>query len=125
MRAALSAIEWPDDELSVFATLRGSLFAIDDGALLAYRHQFKRLHPFRVPDPPLPDALQQIAEVLAILRELHRHRNRRPVAETIDRLLEETRAPAGFVLRPSGEQVLANVLRIAELARAYEAAGGL
>jgi ATP-dependent exoDNAse (exonuclease V) beta subunit len=31
MRAALAAIEWPDDELSVFATLRGALFAIDDG----------------------------------------------------------------------------------------------
>ena len=28
--AALSAIEWPDDELSVFATLKGSLFAVDD-----------------------------------------------------------------------------------------------
>src|SRR4029079_10779661 len=26
IRAALAAIEWPDDELSVFATLRGSLF---------------------------------------------------------------------------------------------------
>ena len=26
LRAALTAIEWPDDELSVFATLKGSLF---------------------------------------------------------------------------------------------------
>ena len=38
MRAALAAIEWPDDELSVFATLRGALFAIDDETLLEYRH---------------------------------------------------------------------------------------
>ena len=29
IRAALAAVEWPDDELSVFATLKGSLFAID------------------------------------------------------------------------------------------------
>ena len=28
IRAALAAIEWPDDELSVFATLRGPFFAI-------------------------------------------------------------------------------------------------
>jgi len=28
LRTALAAIEWPDDELAVFATLRGSLFAI-------------------------------------------------------------------------------------------------
>ncbi|MGH7329777.1 MAG: UvrD-helicase domain-containing protein, partial [Polyangiaceae bacterium] len=34
MRAALAAIEWPDDELNVFATLKGSLFAISDEVLL-------------------------------------------------------------------------------------------
>ena len=39
IRAALAAIEWPDDELSVFATLRGALFAIDDETLLEYRHR--------------------------------------------------------------------------------------
>ena len=37
LRAALAAIEWPEDELSVFATLRGSLFAISDEELLEYR----------------------------------------------------------------------------------------
>ena len=35
LRAALTAIEWPEDELSVFATLKGSLFAIPDDLLLA------------------------------------------------------------------------------------------
>ena len=30
IRAALTAIEWPDDELSVFATLRGPFFSIGD-----------------------------------------------------------------------------------------------
>ena len=49
MRAALAAVEHPDDELSVFATLRGSLFAIEDAALLEYHHRFGRLHPLRVP----------------------------------------------------------------------------
>ena len=49
LRAALAAIEWPDDELSVFATLRGALFAIDDETLLAYRHSTRVFHPFRVP----------------------------------------------------------------------------
>ena len=37
LRAALAAIEWPEDELSVFAALRGSLFAISDEELLEYR----------------------------------------------------------------------------------------
>ena len=39
LRAALTAIEWPDDELSVFATLKGSLFAIPDEMLLVAQAQ--------------------------------------------------------------------------------------
>lgn len=124
MRAALTAIEWPDDERSVFATLRGSLFAIGDAELLEYRHRFGRLHPFQTPNE-LPDPLAPVISALALLRALHRGRNDRPLAETINRLLTETRAHAGFALRPSGEQVLANVLHLAELARAYEASGGM
>ena len=39
--------------------------------------------------------------------------------------IEATRAHAGFVLWRGGEQVLANVLHIAELARQYEVDGGV
>lgn len=125
IRAALTAIEWPDDELSVFATLKGSLFAIRDDVLLEYRHKFGRFHPFRLPAEPLAGDLQAVIEGLNILQRLHRKRNYRPVAETLESLLKETRAHLAFALRPSGEQVLANVLHIAELARKYESSGGL
>ena len=57
--------------------------------------------------------------------ELHASRNYRPVADTIGRLIAETRAHAGFILWRGGEQVLANVLHISDLARRYEADGGL
>ena len=40
-------------------------------------------------------------------------------------LLDHTRAHVGFVLRPAGEQALANVLHVAELARQYEMSGGM
>ena len=125
LRAALTAIEWPDDELSVFATLRGFLFAVSDAALLEYRDRHRRLHPFRIPAEALAPHLEPVREALRILQKLHRERNRIPVAATIGRLLQETRAHAGFVLRPAGEQVLANVLHVPELARAYESSGGL
>jgi ATP-dependent exoDNAse (exonuclease V) beta subunit len=138
IRAALAAIEWPDDELSVFATLKGSLFAIDDGHLLEYRHRFGALHPFRVPNElggrsgnelalsGEPTAhLVPIADALRLLQDLHRGRNARPAADTIGRLLAETRAHVGFILRPAGEQALANVLHVAELARLYETGGGI
>jgi len=124
LRTALTAVEWPDDELSVFATLHGSLFAVGDDLLLEYRHLHKRVHPFRIPDA-LPERLEPVAAALRILAALHRGRNRRPIAETVNRLLETTRAHAGFVLRPSGEQALANVLHVAEQARSYETTGGI
>jgi ATP-dependent exoDNAse (exonuclease V) beta subunit len=132
LRTALTAIEWPDDELALFATLHGSLFAIGDEELLEYRHRFGRLHPFRLPpelEPAGDDAARErlapIVDAMALLARLHRRRNERPIAETIHLLLEATRAHAGFALRPSGEQVLANVLHVAEQARGYEREGGI
>jgi ATP-dependent exoDNAse (exonuclease V) beta subunit len=124
VRAALMAIEWPDDQLSVFAALRGALFAIGDEELLEYHHLYDRFHPFRVPESP-PSHLFPIRDALAFVASLHRHRNRRPVADTIGALLGATRAHVGLVLRPGGEQALANVLHVAELARQYELDGGM
>jgi len=127
LRVALGAMEWPDDELSVFATLKGPLFAIPDEMLLRYRHVNGPLHPFRIPDGSTGASLANapVNEALSILAELHRARNRRPFAATVNALLEATRAHAGFVLRPGGNQVLANVARVAELARSYELSGEL
>jgi ATP-dependent exoDNAse (exonuclease V) beta subunit len=124
LRAALMAVEWPDDHLSVFATLRGALFAIGDEELFEYFHLCRRFHPFRIPET-LPSHLGPIREALALLALLHRQRNRRAVADTISALLAATRAHVGFVLRPGGEQALANVLHVAELARQYELDGGM
>ncbi len=141
IRAALAAIEWPDDELAVFATLRGPFFAVGDEALLEWTHRFgtasagglKRFpfHPFRVPQifdgdtPPDVEHLRPIAGALALLRQLHRRRNYVPVAETLHTLLGATRAHVGFALRSGGEQALANALHVAELARQFEAGGGI
>jgi ATP-dependent helicase/nuclease subunit A len=124
LRAALAAIEWPEDELSVFAALRGSLFAISDEELLEYRHRIGRFHPFRIPND-FPANLAPIVEALKLLQALHRSRNRVPVATTIASLLEATRAHVGFALEHGGEQVLANVAHVGDLSRRYEAEGGL
>ena len=103
LRAALTAIEWPDDELSVFAALKGSLFAIPDGALLRFKQTSGTLHPFRRLPDPMDSEFQPIAEALALLAKLHRQRNWRPIVETVNALLKETRAHAGFALRPAGQ----------------------
>jgi len=117
IRNALAAIERPEDELAVFATLRGPFFALGDGALLAFRGRYRSLHPFfKVPDDA-PAPLVEVAKALAVLRSLHRGRNRRPIADTIGRLLAVTRAHAGLAVWPTGEQALANVTRLMDLAR--------
>src|SRR5262245_30176403 len=84
LRTALAAVEWPDDELSVYATLKGPLFAIGDEELIEYRQRFRRLHPYRLPrqdgaaredNGALPPSLEPIVDALALLRSLHGLRN--------------------------------------------------
>jgi len=122
IRAALSAIEWPDDELSVYATLRGPLFAFHDEELVAFKHALGPLYPLAYQaDTPVPEPHRPIAGALALLGELTGERNRRPIADTLGKLLAATRAHAGFAMWPAGEQALANVLRVLDLARKFEA----
>ncbi|HLL21031.1 MAG TPA: 3'-5' exonuclease, partial [Kofleriaceae bacterium] len=70
-----------------------------------------------------PAELADVAAALKILGELHRTRNRRPIADTLTRLLAATRAHAGIAIWPAGEQALANLFRVTDLARRFEATG--
>ncbi|RIK95991.1 MAG: ATP-dependent deoxyribonuclease subunit A [Proteobacteria bacterium] len=124
IRNALAAIEWPDDELRVFATLRGPLFALADDSLLAFRAAHRHLHPLRkLAAGALPDTQREVAEALAVLAELHAGRNHRPLAQTVSQLLAALRAHAGIANWPTGEQALANCLRAVDLARRFERRG--
>ncbi|MFQ5460379.1 MAG: UvrD-helicase domain-containing protein, partial [Anaerolineae bacterium] len=124
IRNALTAVEWPDDSLRVFATLRGPLFALGDDDLFAYRALVGPLHPLAPVDADGLEASDRaVAEALAILGALHRGRNRRPIAETVSRLLAAVRAHAGIAIWRNGEQALANCLRVADRARRFEGRG--
>jgi ATP-dependent helicase/nuclease subunit A len=129
LRNALAAIEWPDDELSVFATLRGPFFALNDETLLLFRQQVendgtlktRRLNPMRLIDrATIPPATVEVADALELFRDLHIGRNRRPIAQTIMMLLTAVRAHAGLALWPTGEQALANTQRLIDMARQFE-----
>ena len=132
LRNALTAIEWPDDELRVYATLRGPLFAFSDDALFMYRQtvsadgdlQIRRLNPMhRIGRVKLEPAAQEVADALTLLGRLHVGRNSRPIAQTILMMLDAVRAHAGIAMWPTGEQALANCLRMVDLARRYEQRG--
>ena len=123
-RNALRAIEWPDDEFSVYATLRGPFFAFHDEDLVAFRYEHGRLNPVAWVDKRLPhDTENELVDALQILGRLHRERNRRPIAATLMELLADTRAHAGIAIWPAGEQALANLMRVTDLARRFEVGG--
>jgi ATP-dependent helicase/nuclease subunit A len=120
LRAVLAAIERPDDALAVYATLRGPFVAFHDATLLKVKDELKQLHPLRqLPEQASAEA-QEVGGVLALLGQLHRRRNRRPIAETLAAFLSELRAHAGVAIWPTGEQALGNVLRVLDLSRGYE-----
>ncbi|MDX1393501.1 MAG: UvrD-helicase domain-containing protein [Gemmatimonadota bacterium] len=139
VRNALTAIEWPDDGLAVYGALRGPLFSLGDGTLFEFTSALggdgrsARLHPLRpfagyggpeeMREAGISERLVAVSEALDILGRLHRARNRRPLPETILRLLAAVRAHAGIAIWPTGEQALANVLRIVDRARAFERSG--
>jgi ATP-dependent exoDNAse (exonuclease V) beta subunit len=129
LRSAITAIEWPDDELNVFATLRGPFFALSDEALLVFRQRInddgkltiRRLNPMYPIDRAALDPLSlEVADALDLLRRLHVGRNYRPIAETLTTLLHAVRAHAGIALWQNGEQALANCQRLIDMARHFE-----
>ncbi len=132
LRAALTAVEFPDDEVAVYATLRGPLFGIPDEDLFLYRERRRgepNLRPGWAARAERPEGMPAIErEILAALQfldRLHRQRNHRPITLTIQDLLGEHRAESGFAFWRSSDQVFANLRRLAESARAFEAGGGL
>lgn len=122
LRTALFAIDRPDDELSVYATLRGPFFAFTDEALFAFKSALGKLHPLRPFDEAtLPEpSFAEVVKALGLLKHLHFERNARPVAATLHELLEKTRAHAGVAFWRAGAQALANVLQLAEVSRRHE-----
>jgi ATP-dependent exoDNAse (exonuclease V) beta subunit len=123
IRTALDAVEWPADEFAVYATLRGPLLAINDEDLLRFRAELRHLNPMRKVDGPEREKHPDVVAALELLRALHLGRNRRPVADTIEQLLSETRAHASLAMWPSGEQALANAIAVLDLARNADVRG--
>jgi hypothetical protein len=109
LRNALTALEWPDDELAVYATLKGPLFALADEDLFLWKEAVRRLHPFRVPNPR-PKARRRSARLWPARRALAQE-GTRPVSRR-SRGFWPARA-AGLIFLPAGEQALADVLHLA------------
>ncbi|MEM6956044.1 MAG: UvrD-helicase domain-containing protein, partial [Myxococcota bacterium] len=112
LRAACGAIEWPEDTLRVYATLRGPLYGFSDDALHVWMGA-RPLDPMAKPEGDSPIAL-----ALRDLAEFHVLRNHRSAEETVLALLERVRASA--LLAIAGHASQDHVARFVELARRHD-----
>ena len=117
--AVVAAIDNPEAEISVVAALRSPFIGACDEDLL--RHalaggRFNYLAP-GVPSSSLPPT---IADSFALFRSLHQQRNDRSVAQTLLAFFDETKGLESFLIKPQGEQRVANLLKVVDSVQAQE-----
>lgn len=116
LRNLLVAIDNPYDGVAVLGALRSYCFAVADDELAAFVLDGGRLN-YLFPG----SGAGPVAEAFATLRELHEKRNERPVAATIEELLDETWARESLSVKGRAEQQLANLGKVLDAARSLEA----
>jgi len=111
----LSSIEDPHNAAAVVGALRSPFFGISDDDIVIHRLKAGSLSY-------LDDTggVPVVRDSLDILRELHIDRESDRIASLIERLFDHTKAPELFLLKPSGEQRHANLMKVTELADALE-----
>ncbi len=117
--AVLEAVDNPNDKVSLVAALRSSFFGTSDEELFLFHAAGRNLNY-------LQDAQGTVLEQpFRLLRELHGMRNEATVAALLKKLYEETSGLILFLLKPQGEQRVANLMKIGDVARALDERGML
>jgi ATP-dependent helicase/nuclease subunit A len=121
----LHAVEHPTDPVAVWGALRAPLFGCSDrevyefvasGGSFDYRPS---TGSGRTGDG-IPDS---IASAYSVLNDLHATRNLWSVPRMVEEVLVRTNALPIFLLTPQGEQRVANLAKVVQLARALEGSG--
>ncbi len=117
--AVLQAIDNPNDKVALMAALRSPFFGTSDEELFMFHAGGGNLNY-------LQEAQGTVLEQpFRLLRELHGMRNRASVAALLKRLYEATSGLVLFLLKPQGEQRVANLMKIGDVARALDERGVL
>jgi ATP-dependent exoDNAse (exonuclease V) beta subunit len=118
LATVLAAVEDPHDEAAVVGALRSPFFGASDEDILLHRWRTGSMN--YLTDPAAEGDSATIADSLELLRLLHAYRNGAGPARLLTTLFEETKALELFLMKPSGEQRHANLLKVVELAEALE-----
>ncbi len=120
LEAVLHAIESPHDPLAVVSAMRCPIFGHSDEDFVGHaaaRKSWVYLDDGAGRGTPFE-------KDFVLLSALHRQRNARSVAATLEDLFEQTGALSLFYLKPDGEQRAANLLKAIDFARTHETIGG-
>jgi ATP-dependent helicase/nuclease subunit A len=115
--SVLQSIDNPNDKVALVAALRSPFFGVSDEALFLFHVRGGDLNYLK--EAP-GTALEK---PFSLLRELHEIRNRVSVSELLKRLYEATSGLVLFLLKPQGEQRVANLMKIGDVSRALDERG--
>ena len=115
----LQSIDDPLDQVALVASLRSGVFGCSDEEIYLHHARGNRLD-YRVDHDGSPDS---VAEALALLRDLHDLRSRVSLAQLVRSALSKTRLVEIALAGWDGQQSAANLLKLADQARAFSASG--
>src|SRR5262249_7708191 len=110
------------DRLAVFAALRSPFFALSDDDVFQFVASGGTLNTLA----PIAEGVRNadlVGPVFEILQALHRKRRLAQPTAVIQVLFEKRRALPAFRLHSTGNQRVANLWKVLDVAPAYEAAG--
>ena len=113
--AVLRAVEDTTDRVSLVAALRSSFFGVSDRDIVTYALAGGPL--WIGPVDETKPAAAALAPAMALLDDLHRRRTRDSVPAILDVLYDETRILAALTGTRRGEAQIANLEKVASLAR--------
>jgi ATP-dependent exoDNAse (exonuclease V) beta subunit len=121
--AVLRAIDDPTDRIALVAALRSSFFGVSDRDVVAYSLSGSPLWAGAI-EEGRPGA-GALAPAMALLEELNAARRHASVPAVLERLYDETRILAALTGSRRGEAQVANLEKVAALAREASALGAL
>ncbi len=117
--AVLQAVDNPNDKVSLIAALRSPFFGVSDEELFLFYARGGSLNYLHKAEGT------ELEKPFGLLRELYEMRNRVSVSALLKKLYEATRGLVLFLMKPQGEQRVANLLKIGDVARALDERGVL
>lgn len=113
--SVLRAIDNPSDELSIVAALRSEFFGHSDEEIFLFKEAGGRFHYLKNEQSD-----ENINLSLDLLRRLHSERNEKSIPLLLMDLFQHTKVMELCYLKPLGEQRVANLLKITDMARMHE-----